>query len=64
MTGCNSFDNIRAAIDDWIDYYNNDRYQAGLGKLSPNEYYTYITTGELPASLLQFSHFFHRVSLT
>jgi transposase InsO family protein len=64
MTGCNSFDNIRAAIDDWIDYYNNDRYQAGLGKLSPNEYYTYITTGELPASLLQFSHFFHRVSFT
>jgi putative transposase len=32
-------------IDDWMDYYNNERYQWGLTKLSPNEYYEYITTG-------------------
>ena len=35
-------------FDDWIDYYNNDRYKLSLGKLSPNEYYRYITTGEYP----------------
>ena len=37
-----------SAIDDWMDYYNNDRYQMGLEKLSPNEYYNYITTGIYP----------------
>ncbi|MDD7008616.1 MAG: hypothetical protein PUI25_06240 [Spirochaetales bacterium] len=28
-----------------MDYYNNDRYQWELARLSPNEYYQYITTG-------------------
>lgn len=46
-----SIDDIRADIDDWIDYYNNDRGQWNLGKLSPNEYYTYITTGLNPLSM-------------
>jgi len=35
-------------VDDWIDYYNNDRYQWELAKLSPNEFYQYITTGIYP----------------
>lgn len=38
----------KAKIDDWIDYYNNERYQWQLCKLSPNEYYKYITTGIHP----------------
>lgn len=42
------FDEVKAKIDDWIDYYNNDRYQWDLVKLSPNEYYQYITTGIYP----------------
>lgn len=46
-----NIDDIRADIDDWIDYYNNDRGQWNLGKLSPNEYYTYITTGLNPLSM-------------
>jgi len=32
-------------IDDWMDYYNNDRYQWELARLSPNEYYDYTITG-------------------
>ena len=32
-------------IDDWMEYYNNERYHWNLAKLSPNEYYKYITTG-------------------
>ena len=40
-------------IDDWMDYYNNDRYKTGLGKLSPNEFYEYITTGKYPATMLR-----------
>ncbi len=43
-----TFNEIKEAVDAWIDYYNNDRYQWQLGKLSPNEYYEYITTGYSP----------------
>ena len=44
------FEEIENAINDWIDYYNNDRYQWKLAKLSPNEYYNYVNTGEYPLS--------------
>ena len=46
-----TFEDVRHSIDDWIDYYNNERYQWDLAKLSPNEYYKYITTGEYPISI-------------
>ena len=45
---CKSFEEVKVLVDDWIDYYNNERYQWGLAKLSPNEYYDYITTGIYP----------------
>lgn len=44
-----TFDDVQTSIDDWIDYYNNERYQMGLQKMSPNEYYIYITKGIYPA---------------
>ena len=44
------FEDVKQDVDDWIDYYNNDRYQWPLAKLSPNQYYDYITTGEYPLS--------------
>ena len=34
-----------------MDYYNNERYQTALGGMSPNEYYHYCVTNELPAGL-------------
>ena len=43
-----TYSEILAIVDDWMDYYNNDRYQWELAKLSPNEYYQYITTGIYP----------------
>ena len=43
-----SYDEVKAKIDDWIDYYNSDRYQWELAKLSPKEYYRYVTTGIYP----------------
>ena len=43
---------MKTSIDRWMDYYNNDRYQWDLAKLSPNEYYNYITTGEYPVDML------------
>ena len=44
-----SVSDVRQSIDDWMDYYNNDRYQWDLAKLSPNEYYDYLTTGIYPS---------------
>jgi transposase InsO family protein len=38
-------------LDDWIEYYNNDRYQWELAKLSPSEYYRYVTTGIYPLAV-------------
>ena len=43
-----SFEAVKAKVDDWIDYYNNDRYQWELLKLSPHEYYQYLQTGVYP----------------
>lgn len=48
ISGCKKFREVKAVIDDWIEYYNNERYQWQLAKLSPNEYYQYITTGVYP----------------
>ena len=42
------FEDVKRDIDDWFDYYNNDRYQWQLAKLSPRQYYKYVTTGEYP----------------
>ncbi len=48
VSGCTKHREVKAIIDDWMDYYNNERYQWQLAKLSPNEYYGYITTGIYP----------------
>ena len=45
---CTTYREVLGIIDDWMDYYNKDRYQWELAKLSPNEYYKYITTGIYP----------------
>ena len=48
LSNCTTFKEVKEIIDDWIDYYNNERYQWDLAKLSPVEYYKYITTDEYP----------------
>lgn len=48
---CKTFEETKMLIDDWMDYYNNYRYQWELAKLSPNEYYAYITTGIYPLKI-------------
>ena len=45
---CRTFEQVKAVIDDWMDYYNNDRYQWDLNKLSPKEYYSFRMTGSYP----------------
>ena len=41
----------RISLKLWMNYYNNDRLQWVLAKLSPNEYWEYITTDEYPQIL-------------
>ena len=48
VSKCTKYREVKTIIDDWLDYYNNSRYQWQLAKLSPNEYYEYITTGIYP----------------
>jgi len=48
ITNCYTHEQIVVAINEWMDYYNNDRYHWDLAKLSPNEYYDYIKTGIYP----------------
>lgn len=48
ISKCQLLENVQAIVDDWIDYYNNDRYQWDLLKLSPKEYFSYRTTGVYP----------------
>ena len=48
LSNCNNIDDVRKVIDDYIDYYNNDRYQWNLAKLSPKQYYDYSITGNYP----------------
>ncbi len=60
-----TINDVREAIDDYMDYYNNDRYQWNLNKLSPVEYYTYITTNQNPIiDEIKFSPFLFLTVLT
>lgn len=52
IPGWTSFADAKASIDRWMGYYNQDRCQWDLAKLSPNEFYEYISTGEYPAGML------------
>lgn len=45
---CNDFQDVQIIIDEYMDVYNNHRYQWNLAKLSPNEYYRFVTTGVYP----------------
>ena len=46
-----SLETVQQIVDDQMDYYNNDRYQWQLLKLSPAEYCGYLMTGVYPLPL-------------
>ena len=48
MNATDGHNQVERKVLEWIDYYNNERYQWRLAKLSPTEYYRYVTTGEYP----------------
>jgi len=42
ISACTTFTQVKGILDDWIDYYNNDRCVWKLNKLSPIEFYQSI----------------------
>lgn len=54
IKNCQTFSELKAIIDDWIHYYNNERYVWCLAKLSPNEFYDFVTTGIYPLKINTF----------
>ncbi len=50
---CSTFEDVVARVDDWMDYYNNDRGQWDLLKLTPSEYYQYLQTNIYPLPVYQ-----------
>ena len=51
LSGCKTPEDVRIVIDDYMDYYNTDRYQEHLGGLSPNEFANFIKTGFNPLKI-------------
>jgi len=43
-----SFADVKKSIDNWMDYYNKDRCQWQLAKLSPDEFFHCVSTGVYP----------------
>lgn len=48
---CTEFEEVKAIVDDYMDYYNNEEYIWELCMLSPNEYYEFVTTGIYPLAI-------------
>lgn len=42
------YEEVQKLVNDYIDYYNKERYQWNLAKLSPDEYYKFCTTRIYP----------------
>ncbi|MEG1299069.1 MAG: IS3 family transposase [Anaerovoracaceae bacterium] len=51
LESIDAYENVKMLIDDYIEYYNNDRYQWHLAKLSPNEFYSFCVTGIYPLDI-------------
>ena len=48
---CKTYEDVVKVISEWADYYNTDRYQWNLARLSPNEFYEYCLTGVYPLTI-------------
>lgn len=50
---CKNFKELEEEINDYMDYYNNDRYQWRLSKMTPKEYREYLLYGLIPNTVNQ-----------
>lgn len=44
LSNCNDIDEVIEEIDDYIGYYNNDRYQWNLNKMTPVQYRNHLVS--------------------
>lgn len=51
LENCQSFEELLQEVDNYMDYYNKDRYQWNLARLSPNQYAEYRETGIYPLKI-------------
>ena len=51
IAGATKFSEVKFYVDDYMDYYNKDRYVWELAYLSPNEYYEFVMTGIYPLAI-------------
>lgn len=51
LNKCQTFEEVKNMIENYIDYYNNERPQWGLAKLTPSEYYQYSITNIYPSRI-------------
>lgn len=51
ISQCRTFMQVEYIIDEYMDLYNNCRYQWELAKLAPTEYYKFVTTGIYPLDI-------------
>ena len=51
LTEVREFVEVKAIVDDYMDYYNNYRYQWDLAKLAPAEFYQFFITGVYPLDI-------------
>ncbi|ERL22966.1 hypothetical protein HMPREF1986_00142 [Oribacterium sp. oral taxon 078 str. F0263] len=42
---------VKTVVDEYMDYYNNHRYQWELAKLAPNEFCQFCLTGVYPLDI-------------
>jgi transposase InsO family protein len=48
IEACETYEDVVAQVEDWMDYYNSDRGQWDLLKLAPREYHEYLQTQLYP----------------
>ena len=48
LKSCKTFEDVKNMIEEYIYYYNNERPQWELAKLTPSEYYQFTITGIYP----------------
>ncbi len=51
IKACTNVEAVRAIVDDYIEYYNNECPQWGLAHLCPSEFHTFCVTGVYPLAV-------------
>ena len=48
LAKCTTYEELCIEVNDYMDYYNKERYQWELAKLALNQYAEYLRTGYYP----------------